>query len=255
MSLSHCRYVAAALTISLAFTLATGCGRDEDDTSAGQSSEATAEGYEDTGDETAEAETTDAEAAQSPADKSASPAPAGPTKDVAIAPSATDSPMQSAFIFYTAKEAAPAVAAFHKKDLESKGWKISRNDTSKLPGAATAQGVIQQYEKGSDVLTVLLTEQVGEGTMTSVCVMDIPLPPTLSHINPYGGQGSGEIAEPPAQAIAWFTKELSARGWTASPVQDAGGTQAVNFRKGQRTLSTQFRPAGKGTSFYFMHMG
>jgi|SRR5687768_2604876 len=236
--------------------LCTGCGKDESESASADGSDQTAQTDAATSDENAAAAEGDASGTEAPAPQAAPP-PTGPMKDVAIAPSKDGEPMKTAFIFYTAKEAAPALAEFHKNDLEAKGWKIGRNDVTKLPGS-TMSGAVQQYEKGSDVLTVLLAEQVGEGTTTSVCVMDIPLPPTTTFINPYGGQGTGEILEPPAEAMAWFTKELTARGWTADKPQDAGGTHAINFRKGQRTLATQFRDAGgarKGSSFYFMHMG
>jgi hypothetical protein len=255
MSLIRDRFLTAALTIGL-LCLFAGCGRDESeapsaDTSSGDSTAAQ-------GDDAPAAAPEEATAPDAPADADATPAPTGPTRDVAIAPSVDGEPMKGNFVFYTAKDNAKALADFHKKDLEAKGWKLGRNDTTKLAGTTSLSGAIQQYEKGSDVLTVLLTEQLGEGTTTSVCVMDIPLPPATTFINGYGGQGTGEITDTPDASMAWLTKELTARGWTADKPQDAGGTRAVNFRKGQRTLSTQFRDAGgarKATSFYFMHMG
>ena len=250
------RWILSALLI-VSFCAA-GCGEDtSSETSSSEGAPAAVDDAAAAGEDGAtadETETADAEAAP-PAE-----APAGPVglmKEVAIAPTATEAPPPSAFIFYSAKQAAPAVAEFHKKDLEAKGWKVSRNERKKLPGT-TLSGAIQQYEKGTDVLTVILTEQLSDGPLTSVCVMDIPLPPTLSFLNPYGGQGSGEIGGSPADAIAWFTRELSARGWTADKPQETGGTHAINFRKGQRTLATQFRAIGadgKNSTFYFMHMG
>lgn len=247
------RYAFLALMLAVG-VVCTGCGTDESETSTDESG-ATAQADASASEEDLAAEDDPAPDAESA--PAAKPGPIGLMKDVAIAPSATDAPPASAFIFYMAKEEPTAVAEFHKKDLEGKGWKISRNEQKKLPGT-TMSGTIQQYEKGSDVLTVVLTPQVSEYPLTSVCVMDIPLPPAMTYINPYGGQGSGEIGMTPDEAIAWFSKELSARGWTADKPQETGGTHAVNFRKGQRTLSTQFRPTGvdrKSSSFYFMHMG
>ncbi len=174
----------------------TGCGEDGASNDASYSEGTTPPEEGDTSDAEGSADApaeTDAEAATPP---DAAPAQTGPITEVAIAPSAHEEPMKSAFIFYTAKENAPALAEFHKKDLEAKGWKISRNDVSKLPGTTMSAG-IQQYEKGSDVLTIVLAEQIAETTNTSVCVMDIPLPPSTTFINPYGGQGVGEILDPP----------------------------------------------------------
>ena len=249
-------FSAAALSTLFALALiATGCGRDESDTSASDTSGQRAQKEAD--DDSAAAAEGDAAPDAAPAPSAEAPAQTGPIKHVAVAPSADENPVKGAFVFYSAKDKAPALAEFHKKDLESKGWKATRNDVNKLPGT-TLGGAIQQFEKGADVLTVIVSEQAGTENTAMVGVMDLPLPPNTLYAIAYGGQMNGEMSLPPADAIAWFTKDLAARGWTADAPKETGGTHSVNFRKGQRTLATQFRAAGakkEGSTFYFMHMG
>ena len=251
MSLIRDRFFTAALTIGL-FCTFSGCGRDESETPSAETSADDAAAQKD---DAAAATPEGAAAPDAPAD-AAAPAPTGPTRDVAVAPSVDGEAMKGSFVFYSARDKAPALADFHKKDLEAKGWKIGRNDVNKLPGT-TLSGAIQQYEKGSDVLTVVVSEQAGTDNLAMVGVMDIALPPNTLYAIAYGGPMNGEMSLPPADAIAWFTKDLAARGWTADKPQETGGTHAVNFRKGQRTLAAQFRAAGakkEGSTFYFMHM-
>ena len=243
-------WLSAALTIGM---LSVGCGRDESESTSAEESpnESPAAQTDDAAAMTEEAPAPDAAAG------SAEPVQTRPIKDIALAPSADEEPDARRVRLLLRQGQSPRVAEFHKKDLESKGWKTTRNDVNKLPGT-TLGGAIQQFEKGSDVLTVVAAEQVAEGDAAMVGVMDIPLPPRTLYAIAYGGQMNGETAEPPADVIAWMTRDLTARGWKASKPQDVGGTHAVNFTKDQRTLSTQFRPAGavkQGSTFYFMHVG
>ncbi len=148
------------------------------------------------------------------------------------------------------------LAAFYQKELPAKGWTLGRNDAKPLSGT-TLTGVVQEYRKGSEVLTVCLTEQIAsEGAATMVVVMDIPLPPDTTQIVAFGNQAVIETPQTLDEAIAFLTKHLAPPGWSTSKVNESGGTKSLSFRKGNRTLSTNVRAGSgqKGASITMMHI-
>jgi hypothetical protein len=204
----------------------------------------------------ADAADEDAAAAPSDADASAAPAAKTPTPDVALPPTVQDRPVKAGIIFYSAKGKPAEMAAFHQKDLEAKGWKLGRNDSAPVPGS-TLTGVVQEYTKGPDVLTVALTEQAGsDDTVTFVYVMDFPVPPKSRVIAGYPF-AIVESDESPDATGAWFRKELTARGWTGGGQKEAGIAKSVVYKKGGRTLQPIVLPVGggrTGSRIQLMHM-
>lgn len=184
--------------------------------------------------------------------------PAVATPDVPIPPGVKEDDISLAgWVSYAIAQKAPELAAFYQKELTAKGWTLGRNETKTLAGT-TLSGAIQEYRKGSDVLTVNLTEQpASEGTMTMVVVMDIPLPPKTTQVVAFANQVMIETPEAPDESIAFFTKHLVPLGWSApKAATEAGGTKSVAFTKGNRTLNMNVRSGSgqKGSSITLMQL-
>ena len=255
------RLFAATLLVALIGASTVGCDRGD---SAPSSSTPPAAGpgetaSKDSGDDGAADDAgnpDDADAAgQTPAPPKAAAASKTPTPDAALPPSVDGEPVKAGFIFYVAKDKPAPLAAFHQKDLEAKGWKLGRNDSGPLAGT-TLVGIVQEYTKGNEVITVGLAEQVAtEGNLTMASLMDIPLPPKAKVVTafPYTVL---EVPDSSEATVAWFQKELGARGWTAGRQNDSGASKAVTFKKAGRTLQPVILPlSGKtSTQVQLMHM-
>ncbi|MDQ3440951.1 MAG: hypothetical protein M3478_11450 [Planctomycetota bacterium] len=245
------------LSALLMFALcAAGCGEDK----AGETSydDGTASAAKGDG-AIADAEVDDPDApADQPTASAANKPLAIPTPDVPIPPGVKEEDVgRAGWVTYGAAQKAAELASFYQKDLTAKGWTLGRNETKPLAGT-TLSGGIQEYRKGSDVLTVCLTEQPAtEGTMTMVAVIDIPLPPKTTQVVAFANQVVIETPESPDEAIALMTKNLAPLGWsTPKPASEAGGTKSVGFVKGNRSLSTNVRAGSgqKGSSMTLMHL-
>lgn len=244
------RLLVSALLI-VTFCLA-GCGEES-------SSSETASEYDNTV-PAAEGEDTSAEADASADDQ---PAPAEPVKAVVATPDVPipsgvkdNEVLRSGWVTYMAAQKPAELAAFYQKELPAKGWTLGRNDTKPLSGT-TLTGVVQEYRKGSEVLTVCLTEQIAsEGAATMVVVMDIPLPPDTTQVVAFGNQAMVETPQTPDEAIAFLTKHLAPLGWSTPKASESAGTKSLAFRKGNRTLSTSVRAGSgqKGASITMMHV-
>jgi hypothetical protein len=192
------------------------------------------------------------DAAAGDSSKSSAPAAGGATAklqtpDVALPPSVDGEPVKAGFIYYNAKAKPAALGDFHRNDLQAKGWKLARSESAAVAGTKLT-GLVQEYVKGRDVLTVALTEQIaGEGDLTMVSVMDIPVPPKAKAIAAFPFTIL-ETTEPPDDAAAWLKKELTARGWAAGGESAAGIANAVDFKKAGRNLQAQVMPLGGGKS-------
>jgi hypothetical protein len=108
------------------------------------------------------------------------------------------------------------------------------------------------------MMTVVLTEQIGsEDNFSIVQVMDVPLPPTVTQVVPTGLVTAIEVSEAPEKVLAWFSKELPARGWTAGRQSASDGVKGAEFRKAGRAITVNARPAGggsAGSSIQLIHM-
>ena len=193
-----------------------------------------------------------------PGKQSGSAKPAAP--DVPIAPEVIpDSTTKLAWVSYNSPMKPADLAAFYQKEFTAKGWTMGRNDIAPL-AMKTLTGAVQEYRKGSDVHTVVLTEQMGsDANYTMVMVMDIPLPPQTTQVVAYGQQAALEMRETPDEAMAFFTKHLSALGWSGPQAPaDVGGTKSATFSRdnGARTITLSVRPGGgsKGSSVTLMHV-
>lgn len=189
---------------------------------------------------------------------SARPAVAAP--DVPVAPKVIpDSTTKLAWVSYNSPMNPAELAAFYQKEFTAKGWTIGRNDIGPL-AMKTLSGAVQEYRKGSDVHTVVLTEQIGgDGNYTMVMVMDIPLPPKTTQVVAFGQQAAIETPGTPDEAMAFFTKNLSALGWSGPKAAgDVGGTKSASFSKDNdtRTITLSVRPGSgsKGSSVTLMHL-
>ena len=251
----HMRWSVSAL-LTVVFCVA-GCGEDKATESAYDEGTApAAKGDSPPADATADdgAATADDQPTASAANKP----PAIPTPDVPIPPGVKEEEVSRAgWVTYGATQKATELASFYEKDLTAKGWTLGRNETKPLAGT-TLNGAIQEYRKGTDVLTVCLTEQpASEGTMTMVVVMDIPLPPKTTQVVAFANQVIIETPESPDESIALLTKKLAPLGWTSpKPPSEASGTKSVGFVKGNRSLSTNVRAGSgqKGSSITLMHL-
>lgn len=201
--------------------------------------------------------------ADAPADPGEQPAPATPAvaaPDVPIASAVIpDSTMKLAWVSYNSPIKPADLAAFYQKEFTAKGWTIGRNDIAPL-AMKTLIGAVQEYRKGSDVHTVVLTEQIGgDRNHTMVMVMDIPLPPRTTQVVAFGQQAAIETPETPDEVMAFFTKNLSALGWSGPKATgDGGGTKSASFSKDNdtRTITLSVRPGSgsKGSSITLMHI-
>jgi len=196
-----------------------------------------------------------ADASTDAPDSKAAAAPQVPTPDVALPPSVDGEPSKAGFILYSAKAKPAPLADFHKKDLETKGWKLGKNRSAALSGT-TLTGVVQEYTKGKDQLTVLLTEIAAEDPASMGMVLDMPLPPNKQVVVAFPFVII-ETEAGPEETAAWFKKELVPRGWTAGKEEKTGDNRAVNFTKTGRSLQAQIRPQGggkPGSSVQLMHV-
>jgi len=242
-------FLSALLIVS--FCVA-GCGEDKSaDTS---SDEGTASAGQD------DAETTEAESTPDapPADSAQETKPAVTAASDVPMPNEIipDSTVKFDWLSYNSKQKPAELAAFYQKEFPAKGWTLGRNDSAPL-AMKTLTGVVQEYRKGANVHTVVLTEQIGsDANYTMVMVLDIPLPPKTSQVVAFGQQAVIETPEPPPAAIDWFTKNLAPLGWTvAGAPQDLGGATTVNFKKDKRTISATVRanPQTKGSGVILNH--
>ena len=256
MAASGRRFVATILVAWIG-ALAGGCDRgDSSQTSSGPAAKSGEQAQQDGADDSAAADagSEDADAQDAPAPAKTTRVATTPTPDVAFPPSVDGEPVKAGFIFYVAKDKPGPLAAFHQKDLEAKGWKLGRNDTGPLAGT-TLVGTVQEYTKGNEVITVGLTEQVAtEGSMTMATLMDIPLPPKAKVITvlPFAVL---EVPLSPEATVAWFRKELGARGWTVGRQNESDASKPDTFTKAGRRIQPMILPlSGKTvTQVQLMH--
>jgi hypothetical protein len=105
---------------------------------------------------------------------------------------------------------------------------------------------VQEYARGGDVLTVALSQQIAsEGDFTMAMVMDVPMPPKSQAIVAFPSL-LVETAEAPDAALAWYVKELAARGWSAGRQSTAGTARSASFTKSGRSLQAIVSPLGGG---------
>ena len=246
--------VSALLTVAICVA---GCGEDNaSEATQAEGAASAAKGEDATPD--ASADDAAAAADDQPTASAANKSPAIPTPDVPIPPGVKEEDVARAgWVTYGATQKPTELSSFYQKDLTAKGWTLGRNETKPLAGT-TLNGAIQEYRKGADVLTVCLTEQLaGEGTMTMVVVMDIPLPPKTTQVVAFANQVIIQTPESPDESIALLTKNLAPLGWTSpSPASEAGGTKSLGFVKGNRSLSANVRAGSgqKGSSITLMHL-
>jgi hypothetical protein len=257
MTVSMQRLFVTALSVAMVFVLVGGCDRDESASAPAPSSPAPGSASTPANDDRA-GDGASADAADtSDAPPAATPTNTIPTPDVPLPKSIQGEAMKGGFVLFSAAEKPKPLGEFYKKELEAKGWKLGRNHAA--PHALTTlTGVIQEYTKGNEVLTVSLNEQIADGDLSIALVMDIPLPPNTTQVIATGLNTLIEVPESPEAVLAWFGKELPARGWTAGQQSDVGGgSKKAEFKKGGRNLSVMVRGAsgGKpGTSAQLMHL-
>ena len=239
-----------ASALCLAVMCVAGCGESSTDESAGTTA-AAPEGDADN----AVAETDAAEQPPAAADKSAKPAVATP--QVPIPPGVKEEDVgRAGWVSYGVAQKPAEVTAFYQKEMTAKGWTLGRNDSKPLAGTTNMTGVVQEYTKGSEVLTVCLTEQIAsEGALTMVVVMDTPVPADATQVVAFTNNLMIESPQAPDAAVAAFAKQLTSLGWTAKAPSASGGTTSAGFTKGNRSLSVNVRAnAKKGSSMQIMHL-
>jgi hypothetical protein len=257
MTVSTQRLFVIALSIAMVFILVGGCDRDESASAPAPSAPAPGSPSTPANDDGVDNDTSADASDTSDAPPPAAPQNTVPTPDVPLPKSIQGEAMKAGFVFFSAEEKPKPLGEFYKKELEAKGWKLGRNHTAPH-GLTTLTGVIQEYTKGNEALTVSLNEQIADGDLSIVLVMDIPLPPNTTQVIATGLNTLIEVPESPDAVLAWFGKDLPARGWTAGPQSDVGGgSKKAEFKKGGRNLSVMVRAAsgGKpGTSVQLMHL-
>lgn len=238
-------------TLLIATLCVAGCGQEESADPAPDEAAPVADAGDDAGEAgTAEGDTVATDDTDAPAD-------AQPEKPVAPSP-ATAAPVppgvpadevtRAGWLSYSTAQQPDELAAFYQKALTGQGWTLGRNDSKKIAGT-TLTGVVQEYKKGSELLTVCLTEQLAhEGTVTMVVVMDTPLPPDTTQVVAFANQAVVETPQSPDETLAFFQKHLAPLGWTSKSTSEAGRTKSMGFSKDSRTLSLNVRPAGGGKS-------
>jgi hypothetical protein len=207
------------------------------------------------GDDSEPADTSADASTDAPESTKVAAAPQVPTPDVALPPSVDGEPSKAGFIFYAAKAKPAPLAEFHKKDLEAKGWKLGKNRSAALAGT-TLTGVVQEYARGKDQLTVILTEIASGDPASMGMVLDMPLPPNKQVVVAFPFVII-ETEAGPDETAAWFKKELVTRGWAAGKEEKTGDNRVVNFTRTGRSLQAQIRPQGAGkpgSSVQLMHV-
>ena len=250
MNLVPSRLWAAVLAVALVSLFETGCDRQETATNQ-PGAQQPADRESETPDDGPVPDDSDEPAADAPAP--AAKAATIPTPDVPLPPTVEGEAAKAGFVFFTAKDNPKNVGAFYQKEMEAKGWKIGRNDSTTTSGLAN---VVHQYTKGGEVLTVLLQEQIGsEQNFTAALILDIALPPTAKQIVPIINAVTLTTPETQDATLAWFAKELAARGWSAKAPGASAGMKTQGHTKGGRALNviTTALPGNKGTSVQLQH--
>lgn len=251
MNLVLRRLWAAVFAVALVALFVTGCDRQE--TASNQpGAQQPADRESETQDDGPVPDDSDEPAVDAPAP--AAKAATVPTPDVPLPPTVDGEAAKAGFVFFTAKDSPKNVAAFYQKEMEAKGWKIGRNESKTDPGLAS---VVQQYAKGNEVLTVLLQEQIGsEKNFTAALILDFQLPPTAKQVVPILNAVTLTTPEPQDATLAWFARELGARGWTAQSPATSGGMKTQSHKKGGRSVNviTTVMPGNRGTSVHLQHV-